>query len=141
METIEIKTLVDITNTKVVRANQGTTEAYDQCRNFTTLMQCIELRCVVEYDESPTVETVDIKGMGFGSAYKGKQKVWTFTIRPDRVLAYDDGISPVGLLVNDLHEVPVIEKLTESINISKAVFDSSDPQYRNIVVEARKGTS
>ena len=59
METIEVKTLIDITNTNVVRANQGTPLEHDQYRNFTTQMQCIELRCVVTYDNLPTVEEVD----------------------------------------------------------------------------------
>jgi hypothetical protein len=43
MEIVEIKTLIDVTNTQVSRANQGTPEEYDQYRNWTTLLQCIGL--------------------------------------------------------------------------------------------------
>ena len=141
METIEIKTLVDITNTKTLRPNQGPELEYNQCRNFTTLMQCIELRCIVTYDDNPTVEIVDIKDMGFGSDFKGKHKVWTFRIRPDRPLAYDDDINPVGLLVNDTHEVPIIAKLTETINIDKAVFYTYDSRYKNTIIKAHQGST
>ena len=140
METIEIKTLIDITNTKVSRPNQGTVEEYDQYRNFTTLMQCIGLRCIIHYDDSPTVEEVDVKGMGFGSAYKGKQKVWTFKFRPDRALAYEDNENPIGLLVHDMHEVPIINSLTETINIDKAVFFTYESQFKNTIIKAHKGT-
>lgn len=139
METIEVKTLIDITNTNVVRPNQGTALEYDQYRNFTTLMQCIELRCIVTYDDLPTVEEVDVKGMGFGSDVKGKHKVWTFKFRPDRRAAFADDLNPVGLLINDLHEVPVIKKLTESINIDKAVFFTYESQFKNTVIKAHQG--
>ena len=78
MEIIEIKTLIDITNTKVIRLNQGSQFELDQNRNFITLMQCIELRSIVSYDITPVIEKIDIKSLGFGTAYKGKQNVWTF---------------------------------------------------------------
>jgi hypothetical protein len=140
MENIEIKTLIDITNTKVARPNQGTSIQYEQFRNFTTVMQCIGLRCIVTYDDSPTVEEVDIKGIGFGSAYKGKHKVWTFRFKPDRLLAYEDDENSVGLLIHDMHEVPIIQKLTETININKAVFFTYESQYKNTIITAHKGT-
>ena len=139
METVEIKTLIDITNTKVSRPNQGAAQEYDQYKNFTTLMQCVGLRCIVEYDDSPTVEEVDIKGMGFGTAYKGKQRVWTFRFRPDRKLAYEDENNPIGLLLHDMHEVPVIKSLTETINIDKAVFFTYESQHKNTIITAHQG--
>lgn len=140
MEIIEIKTLVDITNTKVSRPNQGTAQEYDQFRNFTTLMQCIGLRCVVSYDDSPNVEEINLKGLGFGSAYTGKHRVWTFTFRPDRISSYEDEGNPVGLLVHDLHEIPIIKNLLETINIDKAVFFTYESQYKNTIIKAHQGT-
>lgn len=140
METIEIKTLIDITATKVVRPNQGTQLQYDQQKNFTTLMQCIELRCIVTYDNFPVLEEIDIKDLGFGSSFKGKHKVWTFRFKPDRLFAYkDDNDNPVGLLQNDLHEVPIIKSLTESINIDKAVFYTYNSQHKNTLIMAHQG--
>lgn len=139
METIEIKTLIDVTNTKVVRPNQGTVLEHEQFKNFTTLMQCIELRCIVTYDDIPTVEEVDVKGMGFGSAYKGKHKVWTFRFRPDRARAFEDEGNPVSLLINDMHEIPVIKSLTETINIDKAVFYTYESQQKNTIITAHQG--
>jgi len=141
MDTIEIRTLVDITNTKVNRPNQGTQLAYDQNRNFITLMQCVELRSIVSFDNPPTVEEVDVKGLGFGTAYKGKHKVWTFVIVPDRTGVYigTDGDSVSGL-VDDVDSVPFIKNLTESINIDRAIFDCKNSLTKNTIIKAHKGT-
>jgi hypothetical protein len=140
MQIIEIQTLVDITNTRVIRPNQGTQLQLDQQRNFITLMQCIEIRSIVSYDSRPAFETLDIKDMGFGSAYKGKHTVWTFRITPDREGVYtDDRNDPVGELVNDLNQVPFTKNLLETINIDKAIFDLKDNQYKNTIIKALKG--
>jgi hypothetical protein len=140
MELIQIKTLVDITNTRVNRPNQGTQLALDQNKNFITLMQCVEIRSIVTYDMPPTVETVDVKGMGFGSEYKGKHKVWTFAIRTDRDGVYiDPEGNPIGKLVSDLNNVPVIKSLTETINIDRAIFDCVDALSKNTIITALSG--
>lgn len=137
MEIVEIKTLIDITKTKALRHNQGTQLEIDQNRNFITLLQCCEIRSIVSYDSNPTCELTDVKDIGFGSNYKGKHKVWTFVVRTDRDGVYinDDG-NPVGKLIDDLHSVPIIKSLTETINIDKAVFDSKGPLTANVVIKS-----
>jgi hypothetical protein len=139
MQTIEIQTLVDITDTKVARPNQGTPLQHDQYRNFTTLRQCVEIRSIISYDESPSVETKDLKDLGFGSNFKGKHKVWTFRFNPDRSGAYVEGNNEVGSLIDDVHAVPFIQKLCETINIDKAIFDLKDPANKNTIIKALKG--
>jgi hypothetical protein len=139
MQTIEIKTLIDITETKVSRPNQGSALAHDQHRNFTTLKQCIEIRSNISYDFSPNMEIVDVKELGFGSKFKGKHAVWTFRFNPDRSGVYSDGSNEIGELFNDVHAVPVIEKLTETINIEKAIFDLIDSLSKNTIIKAIKG--
>ena len=137
MEQIEIKTLIDVTNTQVQRPTQGTQFEQDQNRNFITLLQCLEIRSIVSYDSKPTCELVDIKGMEFGSTYKGKQMVWTFYVQPDRDSVYLDSTgNKVGTLLDDLHEVPVIKKLNETVNIDKAVFDTKDSSFKNTIIKA-----
>ena len=140
MSVIKIQTLVDITNTRVIRLTQGSQLEIDQNRNFTTLMQCIELRSIVSYDSRPDVETRDIKGIGFGSKFKGSHKVWTFVFRSDRSGVYQDNEgNPVGALIEDLHEVPLIKNLTETINIDMAIFDLKDPANKNTIITALPG--
>lgn len=140
MQLIEIKTLVDITNTRVSRPNQGTQLEMDQNRNFTTLKQCAELRSIISYDFSPEMQVVDVKDLGFGSKYKGKQAVWTFRFSPDRSGAYAKGDNDIGCLLEDVHGVPVVEKLTETINIEKAIFELIDSVSKNTIIKAIKGT-
>jgi len=142
METIQIKTLIDITNPKVYRPGQGSMLEQNQYKNWTTFQQCIGLRSLIEYDSNPTSEIVDLKGLGFGNRYRGEHRVWTFEFRPDRSLAYDnDQGDVIGLLKEDINSVPIIEKLTETINIKHAVFDLESPQNRNIIIKALLGQS
>lgn len=136
MDQIEIQTLIDITRTKINRPSQGSELSANQQRNFTTLMQCIEIRSIVEFDQPPEIAQVqDIKKLGFGTDYKDKHTVWTFRFKTDRQSVYlDDLGNPVGNLIEDLHEVPIIKNLTETVNIDKAIFDCKDQKYRNTVV-------
>ena len=141
MQTIEIQTLVDITDTKVARPNQGTPLQHDQYRNFTTLRQCVEIRSIISYDASPTVETKDLKDLGFGSNFKGKHKIWTFRFYPDRSGAYVEGNNEVGALLDDVSGVPVIQKLTETINMDTAMFELKDAATKNTIIKAIQGTN
>jgi hypothetical protein len=140
METIEIQTLIDITNTKVARPNQGSQLELDQFRNFTTLKQCIEIRSIITYDFDPEVVNIDIKNLGFGTQYKGKNRVWTFRFHPDRKSVYvDETGNSVGGLINDLDKVPLIKNLTETINIDKAIFDCRELATKNTIIKVIKG--
>ena len=141
MDFIEIRTLIDITHTRVIRTNQGTQLQIDQHRNFITLMQCAEIRSIISYDAAPTMEEVDVKGMGFGSVYKGKHRVWTFRFIPDRQGVYLDGDDPISFLKSDIDGVPVIKNLSETINIDKAIFDCSNSATKNTIIMAHLGTN
>lgn len=88
------------------------------------------------YDHNPTSKIIDVKGLGFGSAYQGKHRVWTFEFRPDRTGGFAQGDDHVALLQRDLDKVPVILNLTETINTVQAVFDLNDKSFTNTVVKA-----
>ena len=136
MQTIEIKTLLDITDTKIIRSTQGSQLEHDQYRNFTTLRQCSELRSIISYDHGPSFETVDIKDLGFGSKYKGKHTVWTWIFYPDRTGVYRDENTEIGLLINDIDGVPIVKNLTETINIDKAIFELKSSSATNTIIKA-----
>jgi len=134
MEVIELKTLIDITNTNVRRINQGTQQQLNQYRNWITLLQCIGLRSNISYDYDPRSEIVKVND--FGSEYKSKHRVWTFQFRPERPDAFANEISSIALLKEDLDMIPMILNLTETINIQQAVFNLHDERFRNTVVKA-----
>lgn len=137
---IEIQTLIDITNSKVSRPIRGRLKEHDQFRNFTTLKQCAELRSNITYETDPSLESRDVKGLEFGTAYKGKHNVWTFRFTPDRSGVYSDGRSEIGCLIEDIDGVPIVQNLTETVNIAKAVFDLKDPATKNTIIKAIQGT-
>lgn len=135
MQYIEIITLVDITRPPVSRPNQGTEQQQDQYKNWVTLLQCAGLRSNIEYDSDPQTVLTDIGDMKFGTKYKGKHRIWTFRFRSDRREAYmNDQGNIIGLLLEDMDQVPIIKNLTETINISKAVLDLNSRQARNTLV-------
>lgn len=139
MQVIEIQTLVDITDSKVIRPHQGSPLEQGQYKNFVTLKQCLELRSNIFYETSAHSETRDIKDLGFGSKYKGKHTIWTFRFTPERSGSYELNGDTVGCLYDDLHEVPIIKKLQETINIDRAVFDVKDTVYKNTIIKAIQG--
>jgi len=138
MEIIKISTLIDITNSRSRRTNSSDNKEGNQQKNWQTLLQCIGLRCNITYENDPSNDLVDLKNLSFGSKFKGKQRVWTFVFRPDRSDSYKLDDNRVGLLVNDLNLVPVIQNLDETINISKSAFITLDPENQNTVVEMLK---
>lgn len=139
MDVIEIKTLIDVTDTQVVRINQGTLLEIEQYKNFNTLRQCLEMRSIILYDKSPTVESVNVDALNFGSEYSGTHKIWTFTFSPDRPGVYSTDKDIIGLLIDDIYAVPVILNLTETINTHRAMFDTKDSRYKNTIIQALPG--
>jgi hypothetical protein len=139
MEIIELKTLIDITNTNVRRPNQGTQQEYDQYKNWITLNQCIEIRSIITYDANPTNELVDIKGLGFGKDYKGKHRVWTWRFSPDRATSFSSDSGDLLLLIDGLDQIPVIKNLIETINIGAAVFELRNENQKNTVLKIISG--
>jgi hypothetical protein len=87
------------------------------------------------------VDTKDVKDLGFGSNYKGKHRVWTFRFSPDRTGAYTLNNDAAGSLIDDVNGVPVIQKLTETINMDMAVFELKDAATKNTIIKAIQGNN
>jgi hypothetical protein len=99
------------------------------------------MRSVIFYQSPSSIEEIDIKNLGFGSSYKGTHNVWTFRFSPDRSDVYvDNDGNSIGQLIEDIHEVPVIRNLKETINIHKAIFDCKDGKFKNTIIKALQGT-
>jgi len=135
MQRIKITTLVDITCSNVKRQNEGTTLEANQYRNWTTLLQSIGLRALISYDRNPIVEERQIKDYNFGSEYTGKRRVWTLEFTTERDDCWYDNEDPLYLLLEDLHNVPIIKNLNETINIDRTVFDLKSEKYKNTTVQ------
>ena len=119
-------TLVDITETGA-RFNKND-PAWHQQQNFITVMQTIGLRVNIHYDRAPEVSKTQVKDLGFGSQFKGSQKVWTFEFATDFENALD-----MDMLLSDFDIIPIITGLEESAKFENPVFKTSDPTQKNIV--------
>lgn len=130
---IRIKTLVDVTRTDVRRKGQGPEQKLLQQQNFQTLIQIINLRNLIEENADPYVETRDITGE-FGTSYKGEHKVWTYEFDTSHDDAYYKDQDPIGLLKDDLENIPVLSGLTETVPSPK-IFAINHKGKSNITVE------
>ena len=135
MQNFTLLTLIDISENKQYSKEPGKEKQHHQQQNFVMLLQTIGLRVNPLYNNSPKVEEVNLKDYHFGSAYRGQHNLWTFNFS----IEYDGGFTdklgrPEGLLLDDLHFVPVITGLDETIEMSLAVFDTQNTELRNTIV-------
>jgi len=111
MPRYKIKTTVDITRTNPDRDDPDQVR-HAQQSNFNTLVQGIGMRSNIDWDNDP------IRIKNDDAVYWE----WEFlTERPDVFLHEND---PVGLLLNDLHGIPVIRNLTNSDPLDPAIFQT-----------------
>ena len=109
-------TFVDITRTNPTRSETDKLKLAQQS-NFNSLLQAIGLRSNVNWEEDPKKLSGCYHGVFEG---KANHWVWTFDTERDDVFLQDD--DPVALLVEDLHGVPIIDQLENTVDIYPAVF-------------------
>ncbi len=134
MQSFIIHTLIDITETNAFKHQDGTDLEKLQQQNFMTLLQTIGMRANPMFSRGPTVEEVNLKDWQLGTEYSGQHTLWTFAFDIEYDGAFNDGYTEHGLLIRDLHFVPIITDLTESIDLRLAVFDVNSTDFRNTVV-------
>lgn len=119
----QIITLVDITKTN---PHRGSTDplTLGQQSNYNTLIQTIGLRANIDKSVDPRIETGRLP-----EPFTGKGTYWTFEfeIERDDVFLKDD--NPVGLLSDDLHGVPIIANLNNTVELDPAVFTTSGKKF------------
>jgi hypothetical protein len=115
--------LVDITATGIIRDQATDSLQRNQQRNWETLLQCIGLRTQPYNIQTPTViDPVDVSMLQFGDFYTGEHKVWTWAWTIEREQVYDLPGRPLGALLQDLEQVPIITGLTETARFMLPIF-------------------
>jgi hypothetical protein len=122
----ELKTLIDITETGARKGDDPREQLQQQ--NFHTALQTISLRANPTITKSPRSELIALKGLGFGSKYTGKHRVWTWQFSFEQADSHN-----IDFLINDFDLVPVINNLDETIKIENAAFITTDTQHTNTV--------
>jgi hypothetical protein len=115
-------TLVDITATGVTRGDNDSLERNQQ-RNWETVLQCIGLRTQPQCIQEPvTAKFSDISIAEFGDFYTGSQQIWTWSWAVEREGVYDLSGKPLGGLLQDFEQVPIITGLTETARFMLPIF-------------------
>ena len=130
MPRYQIVTLVDITRTNPTRSETDQ-HLLSQQANFNTLLQSIGLRSNVEW----TVDPTECKGI-LPHPLEGKANYWTWTFEVERDEVFNKDGDPVGLLLDDLHGVPIISQLNNSVDIDPPVFQTQGPNTNIWVSES-----
>jgi hypothetical protein len=118
MPTYRIMSLVDITRTNPHRSETDTMLLSQQA-NFNSLIQAIGLRSNVAWEQDPIRYEGSLPHPFEG---RGAYWSWEFTVEREDIFFNENG--PVGLLIEDLHNVPIITNLTETVDIDPAVFQT-----------------
>jgi len=145
MHTYSITTLVDITENGVLRnqfpfttksgelVHDATTltMARNQQANFTTLIQLLQIRSNITWDNVPQRVTEPVANWRFGSAYEGRHAIWQFQWQVEQPLVYEFDGDECGGLIEDFDQVPIINFCKETATFARKVFDTQDPRYLN----------
>lgn len=122
----QLLTLVDITRTNARRGDDPYLQKQQQ--NYLTALQTISLRANPIINSVPVCEEKSIKGLGFGSSYAGKQRVWRLNFAFE-----SDEQHNLDYLVQDFNYVPIINNLDESAIFKDAAFITTSKENTNIV--------
>ncbi len=120
MPRYKIVTLIDITRSNPVREETDKVKLGQQA-NFNSLLQAIGLRSNVAWNKDPTKYTGSLPDKIGG---KATHWIWEFDCEREEVFLKDG--DPVGLLVDDLHGVPVVDLLENSADITPAAFQTKN---------------
>lgn len=116
-------TLVDITDTGVLRYNPELIAQRNQQRNWESVLQVIGLRAQPMEIISPrNPKMVSMAGHEFGSFYKGSQRCWKFMFFVEHMDVFGGADNPTLLLEQDFDQVPVITGLDETAGFPDPVF-------------------
>jgi hypothetical protein len=115
--------LVDITPTGVIRSNDQNSVERNQQRNWETVLQCIGLRTQPQHIQPPQLcENHNLDWHKFGEFYSNQQHIWTWCWAVESEGIYDLPNEPLGGLLRDFEQVPVVTGLTETARFMLPIF-------------------
>lgn len=119
MERYKVITLIDITRSGASRSETDKIKIGQQA-NFNSLVQTIGIRSNVEWTKDPEKHSGRMP-----DDIDGRATYWVWEFNVEREDVFREGESKVQLLLNDLHGVPVIGLLENSVDLSPCAFQTS----------------
>ena len=156
MHEYRLHTLVDITENgnlkqkfpfetssgKVIKDKDTLATARDQNANFNTLLQVLQMRAHITWEQSPQRGDLPSLGnYGFGSYYEGQHSTWHFQFFSEQSGLYGDDIDPTENLVMDFNLVPVLTQCENSAHFPIQTFITKELQGtdRQKIINALSG--
>jgi hypothetical protein len=132
MARYQIITLVDITRSNPDRSETDKTKLGQQA-NFNSLLQAIGLRANVTWEQDP-----EMKDGRLPHPRTGKANHWIWEFDTEReLLFYKDDNNPTGLLMDDLHGVPIVDQLNNDVDIHPSIFATKGENTNTWIYELR----
>ena len=145
MYSYSIYTLVDISNPgnlqknfpfttksrEVVTDKETLFRAKNQLANFTTMLQTLQLRSNIEFEEIPVLNNSLLKEHLFGNFYENKQNVWQFSWQTERADLYIKNDDVIEGLVEDFNYIPINAFCKESVTFPQNAFITNDIKFKN----------
>ena len=116
MQRYRITTLVDITRSQASRIETDKIKIGQQS-NFNTFIQSIGLRANIEWNQDPVKHAGQLPDPLEG---KATHWIWEVDVESQDVFLKDG--DPVGHLRDDLHGVPVVNNLENSVDLYPAAI-------------------
>jgi hypothetical protein len=129
---IRCYTLIDITATGFTRRPKTPAEVIlrNQQRNYETFQQLISLRSQPTIERVPVqLQDVHIDDHTFGNYYMPSlfpYTIWMFNFYSEQLDAYSNADSPIGSLISDFNNIPIIDNLTETAKINNTINTLGD---------------
>ena len=118
MARYKIVTLVDITRSQPTREETDRVKVGQQA-NFNSLLQAIGMRSNVDWVRDPKKHTG-----GLPDSIGGKATHWIWEIDCEREDVFLKDNDPCGLLKDDVHGVPIVDLLENSVDLTPAAFQT-----------------
>lgn len=140
MYEFRVHTLVDITDNgllqkpfpfktlggEVVHDKQSLAMARNQNNNFNTMLQLLQIRGNITWEQPPMRLDQTLGNTGFGRFYEGKHNSWHFQFFTEQMEVYGDAQDPTGQLKDDFNLVPIINFCKETATFPINTFITQD---------------
>lgn len=118
MERYRLITLVDITRSGASRSETDKIKIGQQA-NFNSLIQTIGIRSNIEWTKDPVKDNGRLP-----VGEQGKAVYWTWEFITERDDVFKEGDNKAFLLLRDLHGVPIVDLLENSVDLTPPVFQT-----------------